>query len=245
MRRNSLKACLVSFLSLPLSCWFSPAAQFVTDFNSGLPAGAAVAGNAAVTASGGLADSGVLKLTVNAAGQQGAIYISDFANGDPINNFRVVCRIAVGGGTTRPADGYAFCFGTDLPTPPATLGEEGAGTGVTVTFDTWDNNGDDTAPAIDVRYGGAILAFQSMATDVAGQALREGSRDPAGPILTNSAGGQVNLQTFQPGAAPTDSAFVNLVIELFSDNTISVSYSNVVVFDHLAIPYAPISGGTW
>jgi len=35
------------------------------------------------------------------------------------------------------------------------------------------------------------------------------------------------------------------VIELFADNTISVSWSNVVVFDHLPIAYVPIAGGTF
>ncbi len=247
MRRSILKTCWISVLSLPLSCLLSPAAQFTTDFSTGVPPGSALAGNAVVATSGGLGNSGVLKLTVNAAGQQGAFYINDFAGGEGITNFEVLARVAIGGGTVRPADGMAFCFGTDVGGPPGTFGEEGIGTGICVTLDTWDNNGDDTAPAIDVRYGGVVLAFQSMATNGAGnQAFREGSRDPAGPILTDSGGNPVSLQTFGPNAAPTDSSYVNLVIQLFSDNTLSVSWSNVTVFDHLPIPgYTPISGGTW
>ena len=47
-------------------------------------------------------------------------------------------HIVVGGGTALPADGYSFSFG-DIPN--TSWGEEGAGAGITVAFDTWDNGG--------------------------------------------------------------------------------------------------------
>src|SRR5215468_1946984 len=225
MLSSALRRSFISLLSLPTTLLISHAAQFTSDFNGGVPPGTTLVGNAAVSPDGGIGNSGVLKLTAAAGGQQGTFYINDFSGGAPVTNFIARYKLVIGGGTARPADGMAFAFGTDIG--GGSFGEEGAGTGISVTFDTWDNNGDDTAPAIDVRWGGAVIAFQSMDPST----FREGGRAPAGPVLTNSAGQPVNLQTFAPQpAAPVDSSYVNVVIELFSDNTISVSYSNVVVF---------------
>jgi len=245
MRSNILKNSFLASLSLAVGCLVAPAAQYITDFNGGLPPGSALAGNAFVDTSGGVGNSGVLKVTTAGPGQQGAFYVNDFVGGAPVVNFVVSARVAIGGGTQRPADGMAFAFGNDVGAPPNTFGEEGVGTGISVTFDTWDNNGADTAPAIEILYGGVVIASQSMATNANGISIREGARPAAGPILTDSAGNPVSLQTLGSGALPNDGSFVNLAIELDADNTISVSWSNVVVFSHVPIPYVPISGGTW
>src|SRR5438876_468944 len=114
MRSKILNNGVLSCLSLALGCLVAPAAQFSTDFNGGLPAGTASAGNTTVATSGGVGNSGVLKLTTAGPGQQGGFYISDFAGGAGVNNFVLSTRVVVGGGTQRPADGMAFCFGNDV-----------------------------------------------------------------------------------------------------------------------------------
>jgi hypothetical protein len=214
--------------------------QFVADFNSGVvPAGSYVVGNAAV-GSGGVGGSGVMKVTANANGAGGTYYVNDINGGAPVSYFKLSARVAIGGGTSRPADGMAFSFANNFA--DANFGEEGAGSGITVGFDTWDNNGDDTAPAIDVKWAGTVIAFKSLATNAGTQVLREGGRAPAGDILTEDSGVPLNLITYGPSpAVANDGSFVPLSIELFPDNTISVSWSNVVVFDHLPIPYTPLS----
>ncbi len=52
-----------------------------------------------------------------------------------------------GGGTATPADGFAFVLGDDAA--DGAFGENGAGSGLVVSFDTYDNGGGE-APAIDV-----------------------------------------------------------------------------------------------
>ena len=246
MRKTFLKRCLLGLLSIPLSCAISHAAVFSTDFNSGVPAGSAVFGTAAVRATGGVGNSGVLEVTSNANGQNGNFYINDFAGGVLVTNLHVSYRVAIGGGTccgARWADGTSFSYTTTLPAPGAYTAEEGTPTGLVVSFDTWDNDGDDTAPAIEVRYNGAVVGFQSMYPGP-GNNIREGGRAPAGPVLLDSAGNPVSLFTL--GATRTDKSFVNVTIDLNSDNTVSVSYSNVVVFNHLVVPgLTPIAGGSY
>src|SRR3954465_194048 len=87
MRSIILKHCVLGTLALAVGCLVAPAAQYITDFNGGLPPGSAVAQNAFVASSGGVGNSGVLKLTSAGPGQQGAFYISDFLSGAPVVNF--------------------------------------------------------------------------------------------------------------------------------------------------------------
>src|SRR4051812_37084536 len=77
-------------------------------------------------------------------------------------------KIAAGGG--GGADGYSFNWGTDLAT--GGVGEEGTGTGLSVTIDTFDNGGGETG--IEIKWGGpdhnsaigaARIAFTPIAKD--------------------------------------------------------------------------------
>src|SRR6266545_1220657 len=129
------------------------AATFSTDFNSGLPPGASVYGTAVVDSAGGVGDSGVLKLTPALPSQQGSFLIDDLDGGAPIASFSATFQMLIGGG--NGADGVSFNFASDLPND--SFGEEGAGTGLTIAFDTFDN-GNSEAPAIDVKSGGVTIA---------------------------------------------------------------------------------------
>ena len=225
----------------------SQAAIFSSDFNSGPPPGSSLTGIATVDTAGGLGNSGVLKLST--PGGAGAFFVNNFTDGNSITNFRITYRFALGGGTccgVRMADGLAFAFGNDLPA--GGWSEDGGGTGIIVGFDTWDNAAPDTAPAIDLKIGGNgdgnVVAFQAFTT--LGGALREGGRPADGPILTNAAGLEVNIFTVDPApAVPTDATYVDVYMELFSDNTFSVSYSNLVIFDHQPIAYTPIANASF
>ncbi|PYI86455.1 MAG: hypothetical protein DME26_09010 [Verrucomicrobia bacterium] len=130
------------------------------DFNNGaVPTNAALFGNTMVTANGGTSDSGVLRLTEAVNNEQGAFIIQPLEGGAEINAFTAFFKARVGGGTATPADGFSFNFANDLPNGP--ISEEGAGTGLTVAFDIYDN-GAGEAPAIDLKYGGNTLVSQKV-----------------------------------------------------------------------------------
>jgi hypothetical protein len=229
---RNIRKLLAGLLSIPLGCAMLHAAAFTSDFNSGLPAGSVVGGNSVV-------DAGVMKLTQAANNQQGIYFINNFNGGNSVTNFKAHFKLALGGGTCcgdRMADGISFVFSPDI-NASTSYGEEGFGNGIVVGFDTWDNAAGDTAPAIELKVGGTQVAFQSL------NGVREGGLPPAGPLLTNSLGEPVGIFTFGPD--PATPVYVNVDFELFADNTFSLSYSNVVVWDHLPIPYVPIVGGNF
>jgi hypothetical protein len=142
------------------------------DFSS-LPPGATLTGgktDGPTVGSGTIAD-GVLRLTVAENSGWGAFYTPAVPN--VIESYIVDFTSYIGGGTccgdplsgnpTSTADGFSVNIASDLPVPAAygNPGEEGAGTGLSVMFDTWDNGGGE-APAIDLKWQGAILASQRI-----------------------------------------------------------------------------------
>jgi hypothetical protein len=140
----------------------TPAIAF--DFNDGaVPPGSVVVGSAAVDYSGGINDSGVLKLTVAENSLMGAFLFDTPAGVSAIQDLIVTWKMRVGGGTEPPADGFSFVLGSDIQ--ESAFGEEGAGSGLVVSFDTYDNGGGE-APAIDVRYGGTEAASRKLPISV-------------------------------------------------------------------------------
>jgi hypothetical protein len=164
MRTSPLK--IIGFLTL-CATFGVQAAVFTTDFNSGLPANTALFNcsdpatpgpGPIVDTTGGVGDSGVLKITQAINGRQGSFVINDFNNLEPVTNFVARYQAYVGGGNPGlpPADGYSFSFGT---LPDGCWSEDGApGASLTVSFDTWDNGPPTEAPACDIVVNGALVA---------------------------------------------------------------------------------------
>src|ERR1041385_2437473 len=135
------------------------AGSFSTDFNSGLPDGTAIYGDAMVTpndgSGGGFTNSGALLLTPEAASKNGSFIITnDLDNGQAIVSFTASFKVLIGS-SFFGADGVSFNFAPDLPAGPIT--EEGAGTGLTVEFDTYPNSAFE-GPSLDVKLGGSEVA---------------------------------------------------------------------------------------
>ncbi|MBN9692256.1 MAG: hypothetical protein J0M24_18575 [Verrucomicrobia bacterium] len=127
------------------------AGTFTANFDDNVvPPGTAVWGNTTV-------NGGVLKLTVAANDQTGGFVIEnlDPAAVDGLNGFVANFKLRLGGGTSNPADGFSFCVASDLP--DGTWGEEGTGSGLSVTFDIYDNGGGE-APSVDIKWAGAVVA---------------------------------------------------------------------------------------
>lgn len=115
-----------------------------TAFNA-LPVGSLITGDAYV---GG----GVLHLTDEVSGQQGTFLLPAWR---PLGCFRATFKALVGDpSSAQAADGFSFCFGSDLA---SSFGEQGSGSGLIVSFDTWDNGGEG-APCINLKWNGALFA---------------------------------------------------------------------------------------
>jgi hypothetical protein len=125
-------------------------------FNSGLvPAGAATYGTATVSGTGGVGDSGVLKVVNAVNGQQGNLVISEFSGGTAQTGFLAAWDMRLGGGSSPPADGMSFNWAVDLPN--AVSGDEnGAGSGLSICFKLY------TSPGIHIRWAGTTLAVLSV-----------------------------------------------------------------------------------
>jgi hypothetical protein len=125
------------------------AGNFTSDFATP-PAGATLYGDGADS---GVIEDGVLKLTKAVGSMLGGFIIDDLDGGATIYGFTADFKLLIGAGSQ--ADGFSFSFGPDVP--DAGISEEGAGSGLSVCFDTYDNGGGE-APAIDLKKGGAIIA---------------------------------------------------------------------------------------
>jgi hypothetical protein len=134
------------------------------DFNDGqTPAGTilnSTAGGGYIDTSGGVNNSGVLKLTDAVLGQGGTFLILDPVEGKTVSGFTASFMVRVGGGTTPPADGFSFVWANDVP-QNVVFGEDGTGSGLVVSFDIYDNGGGE-APAFNIIYGGVNLATNKV-----------------------------------------------------------------------------------
>ncbi len=114
---------------------------FTLDFNgAGLPFGVNVFGHAGRIPTGGTGNSGALRLTDAAAGLSGSLVIDIPTGGAPVSAFDVTFDVFCGDGGADPAEGFSFCWGTNVPNGP--WDEEGAGTGLIVSFDTRTDPGE-------------------------------------------------------------------------------------------------------
>lgn len=181
---------------------------------------------------GGVNNSGYISLT-DALGSQnnGSIVFPDIDGGAVIGGFSATFKLRIGGGSARPADGFSFNFGSSI-TESSAAGEEGTGDGIIISFDTWDNAGTDTAPAIDVKVGGTGQDRIIATIPVAGQ--REGGRPPAGPIFKHpTTGADFDMRT---GAN-----FEDVRIE-WRDGLLTLNYKGVDVIKGLPVLLEPMAG---
>ncbi len=140
------------------------AGVFNSDFNTGaLPPGthtnANVNGGAYLELTGGVGDSGCLKLTKNINGQQGSFILDDLDAGNPIYGFDVTFKVRIGGGTGTPADGLSLCVGPGLA-DTSNFGEGGAGGGLIFAWDIYNNPDTPPAPRINVVTPAGQVAYE-------------------------------------------------------------------------------------
>lgn len=139
-----------------------PPPTITLDFNDGaLPAGTTNFGNATITADGGVGGTGTLRLTEPENGQNSTFFVDDFNNGKAIGAFVASFQLQIGPGTDVPADGFSVSWANDIAAELFPAAEEGAGSGLTVSFDDFDSGGGE-APAVDLKWGGQVLATKKV-----------------------------------------------------------------------------------
>jgi hypothetical protein len=128
-----------------------------------LPPGTTLFGIAVVADDG--TGNRALRLTGATNSSFGVFVIPDQNGSVPLDRLLVRWKSRIGGGS-RGADGYSFNWANDLPVLPTygNPGEEGAGTGLSVTIDTWDNScpadcptGTDTG--LEIKWNGVRVAY--------------------------------------------------------------------------------------
>lgn len=121
-------------------------------------------GTAAVDDSGGIGGSGALKLNT-ANGQAGFLVLDDLDGGQTVGSFLATFNLRTGSATSTVlhGDGVSFSFGPDIPDDTFAFPEEGTGSGLRVSFDTFNNAGPaNEAPAVKVTYGNQLIAAKQV-----------------------------------------------------------------------------------
>ena len=145
------------------------AGSFTSDFNTGdLPpsshTNANASGGAYLELTGGIGDSGCLKLTKSINGQNGSFILDDLDSGLPIYGFDVTFKVRIGGGTQPPADGFSLTVDPNL-TDTSLFGETGTGGGLVFGWDIYNNPDTPPSPQIEVRVNGAQVAYKGYTVD--------------------------------------------------------------------------------
>jgi hypothetical protein len=188
------------------------------DFDDGeVPSGTRVFGTAEVDPSAGSGSSGGLVLTRAVNNQNGSFVIDDFNGGAPVDSFTVAFKLKIGPGSAKPADGFSFSFGTNVPSGLFTSPQQGVGPGLAVSFDLYDN-GDFEAPAIDVFYG---VDPSEVPLNLKGNILHRPV--PLSDLLT--------------------SRYVDVVIRMNRDGKLDMVYGGDVIAYQLQTPFVPVAGG--
>lgn len=196
-------------------------------------------GNAEVRDSGGVGDSGYLKITDGAGSQLGAALLTERLDVQQVI-FKFDARI--GDTSARPADGWSFNVASDMPQGTYQQSEEGyrggqddPPQGLVVAGDNWSSGGTDLGVGIEIKYQGESRAFVST------------------PEVTS-------------GGAPTESAdgipsihrgdrWFPVHIELRADGTATVIYDGVTIMQNEDVGWEGVSdaqigfgartGGAW
>jgi hypothetical protein len=148
------------------------------EFTDGNLGGGSVYGDAAVS-------NDVLVLTPVAGGKDGAFLLPELVPGKRIRGFTAQFKAQITQGNGY-ADGFSFNWATNLPAGKYQQAEEGAGNGLSICFDTYDNSAGE-GPAIDVKWnaikiasyhtGNSFLPGESGAVDVSIRLNLDGTLD--------------------------------------------------------------------
>lgn len=194
------------------------------DFNNPDPENIDLFGSAEKRASGGLDNSGYLKITDALRNQNGAILIKERFD---LLDAAILFYARIGDASSRPADGFSFNIADDMPSSTYALAEEGyrgserdAPSGLVVSFDNWNSGSPDKGVGIEVKYKNESKAF--VATP---EVIFEGKPTVKDGVPSIHRG---------PDWFP-------VTIDLKADGAISLVYDNATLLDNVDIGWEGIS----
>jgi hypothetical protein len=159
--------------------------------------------------------NGALVLTEDGQWQEGTIILETLPKQQRITSLRAEFDVRISG-SDPIADGFSFNFGPAIS--HAAVGEDGVTHGFVVTFDSYDNGGVDSAPAVEVVYDGQVLSGVTFNG-------RESGRTNVWPGVN---------QTFNTGQN-----FVHVVVEVVPGDTGTVAnvwWAGVQILKSVPLP---------
>ncbi len=215
-------------------------------------------GNAEWRESGGVDNTGYLKVTDAVNAQSGAILFPDLSDppGTALKSFQITADLRVGAGTNDPADGFSFNLvrpddpllvdGTGYAASPANeanLPEEGSTTGLAIGFDEWQSGpADPGATPVDC---GDVVAFDCIGISV--RIDNELVAQVPFPTKNGALEDQTSLQT-GPRGETEGLGWAKLVIQVTpsltnpeTENNLFISYKDREVFND-SIKYQTTAG---
>lgn len=166
---------------------------------------------------------GYLRLTAAQGGQIGTFIVDSLPKERRLASVKIGFLLRINkGGSSVPADGFSVNFGPQLL--QGSVGEDGVDQGLAVTFDLYDNGGDDSAPAIEVKWDGQVIDGVSMT----GGNRNRGYFWP--------------LTTATPSSIANGTTFIPVQVWIKDEGTVTVSWNDQVVLDAVPIPYEASKG---
>ena len=241
--------------------------DFETNPELGSP-GALFGGSSEWRPTGGVNDSGYLKVTDAMNDQRGAILIGDIDDGQLVDGFVISADLRVGGGTADPADGFSFNFASaddpaiinlvtavstgeqrnpavavngyaDVGNPgDANLPEEGTTTGIAIGFDEWFSGNCLTDECAGIEGG----ANSDGVDDVIGLSVRVDNvvlEQAELPTKNGAADDPTSLQT-GPVEGPLDWANLTMSLEPGS-HLLTIIWKDVIAFEE-QVEWSPRAG---
>ena len=192
-----------------------------SDFSEGLPEEMEVVGD-------GLVENGVLVLAQEINSQNTLVIMDGLNQGRPIETFTARFKVRIFNSGGSPGGGMSFNFAGDIPDSHPNAGsQDGYGSGLRITFDSYVNGSGDTAPAIDVVYDQQILATASFSPEGSNR-----SQPPVTPIIEDGIGIPMNL---------LGSEFRQVEIRMNQDGTIDLYWEGILILSGVETSYQPQS----
>lgn len=212
----------------------------IYDFNSGLNADELeIYGSAEVRDTGGVGNSGYLKITDGVGSELGAALLIERRD---IQQVTFEFQARIGDTSGRPADGFSFNVADDMPTGTYPQSEEGyaggeanAPAGLVVSFDNWSSGGSDLGVGIEIKYQNQSRAFVATPEVTVG-----------GAPTTNAAG----IPSIHRGQD-----WFPVSVDLSIDGFATVIYDGVTIMDRVDVEWEGVlnaqagfggrTGGAW
>ncbi|MEY4245551.1 MAG: hypothetical protein RLZZ245_3136, partial [Verrucomicrobiota bacterium] len=181
-----------------------------------------------------VSQAGYFELTPASGNRNGSAVWTPVAERQRVKHLMATFEVQLTNGSATPADGFSFNFGPDLKAA-IPFSQDGVGRGLSVTFDTFDNGGSDTAPAAEVLYDGQLKGGVSF------DGNRDSGRLPSYKVVENQSGYSQSLTT--------GDRWVPVQVELSGNDTgggvVTVTWDGIKILDQVSVPFAVSSALGW